>query len=75
MSRNQITQARNMTLTVSGAGTAAYVASPIDVFPDIIPFVGQADDVVVIFAFLAFATIIFVGAWLLTQTQKGQYDG
>lgn len=34
------------------AGAVAYLASPIDILPDFIPFIGQIDDVVIIFFIL-----------------------
>lgn len=34
------------------AGAVAYLASPIDILPDFIPFIGQIDDVVIVFFIL-----------------------
>ncbi|WP_123052854.1 DUF1232 domain-containing protein [Clostridium sp. JN-1] len=40
------------TIKIMLAGAVAYLASPIDIFPDFIPFIGQIDDVVIIFFIL-----------------------
>lgn len=65
---NQITKFRNQALKVGGAGTVAYVVSPIDLIPDF-PVIGQIDDVMVIFAFLTFALIVVFGAWMVSQSR------
>lgn len=72
MDKHAIQKHRNEALTVGGAGTALYVLSPFDLIPDV-PVIGQIDDVIVIFAFLSFALVVVVGAWLLSQSRGQRY--
>lgn len=57
-----------ITAKVVMIATLAYVASPIDIIPDFIPFVGQLDDMVVIPLGVA------VAVSLLPSGLRNEYD-
>lgn len=48
--------------------TLAYVASPIDIIPDIIPFVGHLDDMIII------PLGVGIAVSLLPRRLQGEYD-